>query len=184
MLAALLLSTQTPKVAVPAVGAKAELRLTVDRAVVGKDEDPGYHATIRNTGRTPLRLLEPQDGSEIGMRNPSVNWVLPDLRDPEIYARCGNANPIEAQDFFTLAPGQTREIGTGWSGMAQLSPGANRVRTTYDISPTRADRGFSGIVSIDGKPTPEETRVARLYAELTPVRLTSNVVRVTLKAAP
>lgn len=187
MLAALALSLQMPKIVIPAVETRAELRLTVDHPSVAKDEDPGYHATIRNTGRRTLRLIEPQDGSESAMRNPSLTWRLPDLKHPEPIMRCGNTNEIEESAFFTLAPGESRAIGIGWAAETQLSSGSNRVSLIYDIAANRKDLGFSGVMYVGGTP-PEiqaaQARVAALYSALTPIHLTSNVVRVTLKAAP
>lgn len=187
MLAALLLGTQAPKIVVPALGPRVELRLTVDRPTVSKDEDPGFHAVIRNNGREPLRLLEPQDGSESEIRNPAIGWKLPDLKNPEFLLRCGNTNPIEEGAFFTLAPGASREISTGWGGLAQLQPGANRVSFTYDISADRKDGGFSGMMWADGPPPELKAagdRIAARYAALTPVKLASNVVRVVLRPTP
>lgn len=187
MLVALVLSMQTPKPAAPTPRVRAELRLSVDRASVRKDEDPGYHATIRNTGREALRLIEPQDGSEVGWRNPAVRWILPDLATPTPIARCGNTNPIEARAFFILAPGQSREIPLHWVGPTELRPGSNRVSLAYGIAPDRKDDGFSGIAPA-GVPAPEagseSARVRESYARLTPITLKSNVVRVTLRVDP
>ncbi len=161
---------QTSKLAPPI----AQLVLSAEQTTLAPGEAPRLHAFVENRGRTELRLIEPQDGSDVGRRNPEVRWVAPDAPKRPPMGRCGNVNPLAAGAFFTLKPGARREISLGWTGLSfpRLRVGTNRLALVYRIV---AGRGSGGA---------EDARAEALYAGLTPVTLVSNTLVLTRRAAP
>ena len=176
-----------PLPAAPLPAVKAELRLTAERTRVAPGKDPGFKLTLVNRGRTALNLVELQDGSDFGWRNPSVAWVLPDLKNPSFAGRCGNTNPTEERMFFRVAPGESREIALEWVRSPELVAGSNRVSFTYETDPKKAIRGFDGAMIVGAKPADvaaAEARIERANAALTPLKLASNVVTITVAPSP
>ena len=156
---------------------RAELVLSVDRSVVRPGENPGYHATIVNRGETPLRLMTLQDGSSWEYANPLVSWSTPDAPPPVFIGRCGTTNPPGPDSFFTLKPGGRKEISLGWADAPRLSSGKNRIAFGYRIDPKVPMRMFT----VDGD---KDRSLARRYTELTPIKVRSNTLVVTLTKAP
>lgn len=189
MLATLALGIQIPKTSSLSSRPQAELRIRVDRASVGRYEDPGFHVTIRNVGKTTLRLSDIQEASDLWEMNPKIDWITPDLRPPEsldTLPACGNYGPVNERFFFTLAPGQRREVDPGSYRRARLRPGVNWLSLDYRIEPQEDLQnlfGFGGDKAASPEEKAERDRITALYRRLTPIHLTSNVVRVTLKTA-
>lgn len=82
-------------------------------------EQPQVSVSITNKGEKPVTLVLPGDGSESGWRTPIVNWSVieasskakhPTKAVPQRVLRCGNINPLKADEVFVLAPGESKEL--------------------------------------------------------------------------
>lgn len=118
---------------------EAELRLTPGNGRVGAE------LTLINLSSTPLVLVEPGDGSEIGWRTPILTWIIEPLDDvarasaarTESRGRgCGNINPLRASEVFTLAPGARHAFGPWVSSPHPRGPGRWRVALRYQNQPS------------------------------------------------
>ncbi|MCX6639039.1 MAG: hypothetical protein NTW14_00975 [bacterium] len=108
--------------------------------------------TITNRGGESVTLVQPGDGSDIGWRTPVVGWsVIPfDQPEPEHpkdppldrYGMCGDINPIELTEVFTLKHQESKQLG-GWVRYPKFpQPGKFRVVFYYQNIP---DLEVSGI---------------------------------------
>ena len=104
---------------------------------------------------------------------------MPDNREPMPAAtpkctipRCGNVNPITAEMFKDLAPGKSAPISLGWLPIETPAPGRYRVAIYYEVVPGGKPKGVGAT---------EETAILEKYQALTPMKLRSNVVWVTVK---
>ena len=117
-----------------------ELRGPAKRRV---DEPLDLELRFVNRGPDPLVVMRALDGSLERWQSPT--WDLY-LRDPRgvIHrygyrgGRCGNVNPIGADDYVELAPGQTRaDVVGGWSAHLATGtiavPGEHRVWVVYSF---------------------------------------------------
>lgn len=123
-----------------------KLRLSVTRTTWKMSETPRLKVSIQNNSLEPVTLVHPGDGSESGWRTPIINWsVLPTASRkkhsnqavPLSIPRCGNMNPFDASEMFSLAPGQTKTWNT-WishSPFLNLKPGRYRVVFLYANRP-------------------------------------------------
>jgi hypothetical protein len=78
--------------------------------------------SFENRSRGPLVVLRPLDGSLEHLREPHYDLYLRDEGDGAVYrwafvgGRCGNVNPITADDLVALAPGESRDdVINGWA---------------------------------------------------------------------
>jgi hypothetical protein len=102
-------------------------------------DSPVFTATLINRGTKELLLVEPGDGSDCGWRTPIIEWSRI-RRDPG--GRCGNINPLELNEVFTLQPGSSRALN-GWIGRPYLSgPGRYRVSLRYTNEPEKEMGGM------------------------------------------
>lgn len=167
---------------------KVELRLSVDRSRITEDQEPRFHVVIRNVGRVPLRLLLPQDGSDLALRNPSVTWTSSRSETRPKMRGCGVLDEMKEAEFFTLVPGERREIGFGRVG-PELALGLNVLSLTYEVVGDRPDLApvffpFMATPAEEREWTAHQAKIARLYAALTPIRATSNAVSLTVERSP
>ncbi|MEZ4318671.1 MAG: hypothetical protein R3F61_14250 [Myxococcota bacterium] len=88
-----------------------------------------------NVSATPQDVLPALDGSDFGWRVPSLSVEYRDKAgQPVPFAlggRCGNMNPLRAEDFVTLAPGASLALPGQWMSL-QPPEGAVEARLTYD----------------------------------------------------
>jgi hypothetical protein len=79
---------------------------------------------FENQGPTPLVVVRPLDGSLEYFRAPMVDVYAREEASGKVYrfaytgGRCGNVNPIQEDDYATLAPRESRSDVTdnGWAG--------------------------------------------------------------------
>ena len=96
---------------------------------------------------------------------------------PPIY-RCGNCNPIEREDYVALEPGRAIAFPLP---TPFLSRGRNTFAVQYEVKPGQALPGGVLMSYPDGE-IDEPSR--SLYESLTPIRVKSNTVSITLTAMP
>ena len=138
--------------------------------------------TITNHGKMPVTLVRPGDGSESGWRTPIVNWSVLEAGDkanhpaepvPEGGPRCGNMNPLQADEVFDLAPGASKEL-TGWVYLEPFArPGQYRVVFLYANRPSLTWKG--GALGHDDPAAMKRVRIS------TPCSLVSNEVVFTIE---
>jgi hypothetical protein len=112
-------------------------------AVFRHDDEPDITACLTNDGKRTLRLVMPGDGSLEGWRTPVIEWTFsPGNMDTVLKWRgCGNVNGIRAGEVFTLAPGESRDLGERI--LPRVFPGAAEFSAaiTYWNDPTVLWRG-------------------------------------------
>ncbi len=96
-----------------------------------------YTLTLKNEGTAVRTLVEPGDSSEAGWRTPMLAWSgtrdgKPASQLPS--GRCGNMNPIDAGEIFTLEPGASRMVSM-WISGPSYAPGRYEVRLRYTNDP-------------------------------------------------
>lgn len=99
------------------------LRLVSDMDPVRLDRTRVVRTFLENTGGKPVTLVKPGDGSRDAWRTPVVGCSLlraDDRTSPHQtlpskpgFRGCGNLDPVRKDAVFTLAPGESREIGVG-----------------------------------------------------------------------
>lgn len=158
----------------------ASLNLTIQNAVIQQGEQLILRATISNTSKKVIKLLETQDGSAHHWSNPQIGLAwMPDSREPMptetpkcTSPRCGNVNPITAEMFTDLAPGKTAPVSLGWLPIETPKAGRYRVALYYEVVPGGKPRGLGAL---------QEGELMEKYKALTPLKLRSNLVWVTIK---
>jgi hypothetical protein len=165
-----------------AQGGDISLTITASELVVQRGHQLRIEATISNSGSTPIRLVCPGDGSEIGWRPPIVKWAFVPADGKSLYTEkpplelgrfCGNINPLKVSEFFTLQPGQKRDISEWISPLVDVPAGRYRVVMHYTNDPTHT--------SLGGVPLgPNEPGVEDLIKQSTGCKLISNEILVTV----
>jgi hypothetical protein len=161
-----------------------ELHISAKETSLTQGEQPQIHATITNKGAAPVTLVLPGDGSESGWRTPLVGFssVKAGRGKPKHPAevplyrggRCGNVNPLKGDEVFSLAPGQSKDLGD-WVGSPRLAePGTYGVVLYYANDPGLKWRG----VPLGRHDADAMRQVARSYKCL----LVSNELRLTVRA--
>ncbi|MBK8213925.1 MAG: hypothetical protein IPK71_09250 [Myxococcales bacterium] len=125
---------------------------------------------LRNTGKSPVKLMATGDGSSEDMRNPSLAFTLSGKVYPP-RRECGNVNGLAEEDLLTLAPGQTKVLE--WVSPIAAEKGHHTLRATYRNDPESAVlRGVA--------PPADEALIARARATI-PCQLTSNTLDFDMK---
>ena len=128
---------------------------------------------ITNRSKKTVTLVQPGDGSLVGWRTPVIQWHVNGQRSKLPPGRCGNVNPLRANEVFTLKPGEHKQLST-WIGAPWLkSPGKYQVSLRYTNDPKLKWRGLPL-----GKHDPDAMKKVRTS---TAVTLQSNVVQVQIK---
>jgi hypothetical protein len=167
----------------------AGLRLEIRSA--GGDHVPAdgvdIVAVVYNDRPEPVTLVAPGDGCYECWRTPlarasisRVGEVLPWKRRPDLFSppfrrSCGNVNEIGHGDVFTLAPGESKQVGL-WIPIVLSEPGTYRVTVHYVNHPEmRVPPG-------DLQPR-DPSVLTRLAASL-PCELHSNQLTINVTPAP
>lgn len=125
---------------------------------------------LRNTGKSPVKLMATGDGSSEDMRNPSLAFTLSGKVYPP-RRECGNVNGLAEEDLVTLSPGQTKVLE--WVSPIAAEKGHHTLRATYRNDPASAVlRGIA--------PPADEALIARARATV-PCELTSNTLELDMK---
>ena len=156
------------------------LEITPTEATIKRGEQLRVEATIANSGSSPVALVLPGDGSQVGGRTPVVTWLfVPDNAAPphppsSLHATsvCGNINPLKRAEVFTL-PGSAKRVLNEWiSPVVNLPAGRYRLRMQYSNEPAR---------KVSGLPLGEhEAGAEDLIRRSTACRLVSNDVSLTV----
>jgi hypothetical protein len=166
-----------------AAPADLDLHISAKETSLTLGEPPQIRATITNKGRAPVTLVVPGDGSESGWRTPLVGFSSVKVgggkpkhpAEVPLYrgGRCGNVNPLKADEVFSLAPGESKDLG-GWVGWPQLpEPGTYGVLLYYANDPGLKWRG----VPLGPHDPDALSRVAKSHKCL----LVSNELRLTVR---
>jgi len=115
--------------------AQAECPVSIEfeplRAEVAVREDPQIRVWLHNLGRTPITLVQPGDGSDVGWRTPLVRWT----GCCTSAVRCGNINPLRRGEVFVLGPGERAAL-SGWAAPCGFGePGTYRLQLRYRNEP-------------------------------------------------
>jgi hypothetical protein len=98
-------------------------------------ESKAFRIAIRNVGSQMLLLVQPGDGSESGLRTPSVSWSVQDSNGPvsqNLGRRTDNGiNHLQPGEVFGLAPGESRDLSKWIPPVAFSSPGILRITLHY-----------------------------------------------------
>jgi hypothetical protein len=103
-------------------------------------ERSNFKVEIRNTGERPLVLVRPGDGSESGLRTPTVKWSVLDSQGQDLQAigrRFDDViNPLQAEEIFRLQPGESFDLSDWIPSIAISTPGAYKIALRYVNDPT------------------------------------------------
>ena len=151
----------------PAPGLELVHPVTRDTFKVG--EPVLIQFELRNSGTTPLLVVRPLDGSDVGMRAPRSIMSLRDENGPVPppgRLRCGNVNPLEPADFVKLLPGQSLPVAA--HALGREKAGTYELTFTYDAAAQDPRQWF-------GFCNPPEGRALELLRDAARVRLESTV---------
>ncbi len=96
---------------VPACQAfEAKLRVEANR--VSKGRRPGFTLALRNTGSTPLRLLDTRARRRADLADTYYGLVIRTKRGdtPDLPRVISDPGPISDEDYFVLQPGGTAQM--------------------------------------------------------------------------
>lgn len=152
----------------PATG--IALRLSPETQTIKTGESPRFTVLLVNGGKKDVVLVEPGSCSDCGWRTPVIEWSR---QKREHGPRCGNINDLKADEVFTLAPGQSRQLN-GWVGKPYLSGlGRYRIALRYTNDPNMK---WSGIPLNEHDPNAMEA-----IRRSTAVSVVSNTVEVVVE---
>jgi len=95
------------------------LRFSAEKTQLRIGEDPIVDVSITNNDSGSVTLVEPGDGSENGWRTPIVSWSVIEVSSkaehpsepiPSNELRCVYMNLLKADELFTLAPSETKDL--------------------------------------------------------------------------
>lgn len=162
----------------PTANLDLKLSTVVKQIPQGQDYRSAFRLEVTNKGKTAARLLQPQDGSAYHWVAPHMNWQF-DVKanapkatevPRETTPRCGNTNPILKEQFFTLAPGETKTIPLDWIYSRTPDAGTYWISIVMKQIPEEEP-----LKRIEG-PVPDE--IIGLYRQLTPFFAQSNRIKV------
>jgi len=157
-----------------------ELVLSIKDPIFTAEKGPVFSATLKNNGPKPIQILDIQDGSAHHWSNPHIGMAwMPVNREPMPTAtpkctigRCGNVNPILPEMFHEIAPGKSTPLSLGWLFYEPPQPGRYRVAFYYEVVAGGTPKGVGAS---------DEAKILQKYSALTPMKLRSNVIFVTVK---
>ena len=96
--------------------------------------------TIRNVGRQAITLVQPGDGSDSGLRTPTVTWSVRDAGGNAILQHPGARednliNPLEPREVFRLEPSMGHELAPWIPPIVVGGPGKYVVTLHYVNDP-------------------------------------------------
>jgi hypothetical protein len=145
---------------------------------------PPLTVEIRNALDAPFTVVRPLDGCDVGWRVARYDWALtgPDgdevPRQPQ--GRCGTVNPLTADDFARLAPGEALTVVPGKTFLfapaghfAPAKPGTYRLTLRYSFDPARNDRPLGGRLT--------QGKIAETLSAIPPTDVTSNTLTIQVR---
>jgi hypothetical protein len=163
---------EVPVTVVPVEGGvRLELSLDPDR--------PRHHfcwkgAQLRliNEGPDTVTVVAPGDGSNLGFRTPTIEWIVTTEDNCVIRKRsigCGTINPLKEEEIVVLEPGGEVAFDE-WIGIPKLSKGdVHFIAVRYTNDPGILDQEFP--LMTGPSPLLDKVRTS------TPLSLTSNTIR-------
>jgi hypothetical protein len=159
------------------------LRVEPPRVVVPAGGVPRLSAYLTNTGTVPLTLVMPGDGSVSGWRTPTIEWILEGNGQVPGLPRCGNINPLQRGEVFTLAPGETRTLGP-WIHLPGLrAPGTTRAVMHYSNVPNIEWRGIP-LGSHDRREMDRVHRSDRCHVASSPIEIVAEATSPLPQSSP
>jgi hypothetical protein len=113
----------------------------------GRLVDPKLlRVTIRNVGRQVITLVQPGDGSESGLRTPTVSWSVHGAGGSAVLQHFGMRednliNPLEPKEVFTLEPNMEHGLSHWIPPIVVDGPGKYVVTLHYVNDPHLTWRG-------------------------------------------
>jgi hypothetical protein len=117
------------------------VELRTSTPVVKKGEVPQFVVEVVNQSDKDIILVQAGDGSDIGWRTPIARWEVEGVK-PRKVPRCGNTNPLTADEVVTLKPRQRLKLGEWVRPLVLPGPGRYKVRFCYENKP---DLKWSGV---------------------------------------
>lgn len=115
---------------------ESDLELELQRT-----SDGSWEAVLSNHGAQKMLVVAPGDGSSAGWRTPLLEWTFEEADGTYIerlpIGRCGNTNPLKAEELLLLEPGATLEF-TDHMYPGRARPDQYYVRLRYTNDPTIA----------------------------------------------
>jgi hypothetical protein len=177
------------------VNSKAEhpfiCKISTDQSIVFEGEIPRVEVSITNRSGKDVYLVGSLDGSDVGWRFPKCGFDLLDTEGKPIpqtkpMLRCGNMNPLKAEDFVKVPAGKTfSPTGSGFFGSWQLyrfqelPPGVYVLRFYYQTS-TKGIDDYFGDERMFGQKV-EKPELLRFFEAVPLVDIKSNDLRITVK---
>lgn len=150
----------------PATG--ISLRLSPETQTIKTGGSPRFIVLLVNGGKKEVVLVEPGSCSDRGWRTPVIEWSR---QKREHGPRCGNINALEADEVFTIAPGQSHQLNS-WVGKPYLSGlGRYRIALRYTNDPNMK---WSGVPLGNG----HDPKAMEAIRRSTAVSVVSNTVEV------
>jgi hypothetical protein len=131
--------------------------------------------TLHNAGRDTVMLVLPGSGSDWGRRTPIMDWEVRSAGGSRMertpVAVCGNINPLQTNEVFSLSPGGERKFHTAFPEHYPYEKSHRyQLRLSYENRPAMDWWG-----SRLGAHDPDAMRLLR---QSTPCRLVSDVLEV------
>lgn len=123
---------------------KIDIELTTTTPVVNAMNGmPPFAVSLVNRDKRAVTLVRPGDGSVDGLRTPIISWSVIDVNAPSkdppristIFGICGNMNPLQQNEVFTLDPGEKITFGDWIRPSFWLPPGTYEVSFNYSNVP-------------------------------------------------
>ncbi|MBN9504326.1 MAG: hypothetical protein BGO01_08415 [Armatimonadetes bacterium 55-13] len=166
-----------------------ELQIKAQKATYRANQDIYIDVAAKNVSKKTFEVVPALDGCDTGRRGPSGRFYVRSGKknwEPLSYkiGRCGNTNPLEAQNFLPVLPGQRAMLvqGPSWypsSRFSQLgAPGQYEVKFIYDTT-----LPFESWI---GGPLPADRMTQRMidlqshFASVPKGEFESNVIRITV----
>jgi len=144
------------------------IELRAERLEYRVGESLRFEAELVNGGGTPATVILPGDGSDAGWRTPIVHWTP----DQGLVLRCGNTDPLTADELMALLPGQ--RVALQFLGAPVFDkPGPCAVTLELEHNPTLNRSGFP--LGVDDADTLERLRRLPAY------RVRSNTLQVLVR---
>lgn len=138
-------------------------------------------AELRNVSKQPVLVLPTLDGSALERRYPTIRVRVNDETDRRfgnlVRPWCGVMNPLRADQFVELAPGEALPIRVPFA-RSGMTAGDYDLVVTYDSSPAK-DRQFYGTAT--SRTDEEEARIRDALANIVRQRVSA---RTRLRAHP
>jgi hypothetical protein len=169
-----------------------QLKLTAPRnLLVG--ERPNIHIEITNVSKKPVEFVRPLDGSWHHWRYPHISVEVKDEKgNPypvRLAVRCGNMDPVAANDIRRLDPAEAETFAIGWpySQDGFEKDGKYSITLTYDMRAPDIDawvmRGRFSNEQVNPTVVRQFKRIPRLFLTCQPLTVSVHPITKTMLEA-